>query len=59
MNSRPLTVELENREVVAKLIRVTGKESVHSIDVDGKPIAVKLDPDETLLMSVVDVRRGN
>ena len=55
----PLEVELENGEVVAKLIRVTGKESVHSIDVDGKPIAVKLDPDETLLMSVADVRRGN
>ncbi len=55
----PLEVELENGEVVAAVIRVAGKEAVHSIDVDGEPVAVKLDPAETLLMSVVEVRRGN
>jgi len=55
----PLEVELENGEVMREVVRISGRESVHSIEVDGKPVGVKPDPDETLLTSVVEVRRGS
>lgn len=55
----PLGLELDDGEVKQTVIRVSGRESVHSFDVEGKPVAVKVDPDETLLMSVIEVRSGN
>jgi len=55
----PLGLELDDGEVKQAVIRISGRESVHSFDVDSKPVAVKVDPDETLLMSVVEVRSGN
>jgi len=55
----PIGLELDDGEVKQTVIRVSGRESVHSFDVERKPVAVKFDPDETLLMSVVEVRSGN
>ena len=55
----PLELEFDDGEMKQAVIRVAGRESAHSIDVDRKPVAVITDPDETLLMSVVGVRSGN